>query len=111
MDHIAKFLIDYENALATQNWDQVSPLIHANCVATFSEGTYIGKSQVEIAFRKTFDLIKEEIYKITNVHYAISTSDLTVIIYNFHWSGIINGVQSSGDGRGTSTLIVNEGAW
>jgi ketosteroid isomerase-like protein len=101
----------YEQALATQAWDNVAPLIHEQCTATFSEGTYIGKAEVEAAFRKTFDLIKDETYTIDHVHWIQETSQTAVLIYHFHWSGIINGNFASGSGRGTSVLINESGNW
>ncbi len=111
MENVEEFIHDYEAALATQDWDQVSPLIHDDCVATFSEGTHIGKSQVESAFQKTFDLIEDETYRISNVHWAIRSESIAVVVYNFEWSGIINGVRASGGGRGTSTIICDNGRW
>ncbi|MDC0002850.1 nuclear transport factor 2 family protein [Porticoccaceae bacterium] len=111
MEYIKHFISSYESALATQSWEQVSPLIHTDCVATFSEGTHIGKNLVESAFRKTFNLIKDETYKINNILWAIKSESLAVIIYNFNWSGIINGKLASGTCRGTSTVININGQW
>ena len=106
-----EFIEKYEAALAAQDWNQISPLIHDNCVATFSEGTYKGKLQIESAFRKTFDLIKDEAYKLSSIHWAMKTESIAVFTYNFNWSGIINGESASGGGRGTSTIINNDGKW
>ena len=105
------FLKRYESALATQSWDKVEPLIHENCVATFSEGTYKGKQEVESAFRSTFQLIKEERYTISNVDWVLKTNELAVLVFNFKWSGLIHGQHMSGGGRGTSTLINCNGQW
>ena len=79
-----EFIESYESALESQDWDNVSPLILDNCVATFTEGTYVGNSQAELAFRKTFSLIKDESYKISNLHFAIKSDSIAVIIYNFN---------------------------
>ncbi len=105
------FIKEYELALETQRWESVEPLIHSNCVATFTEGTYIGIREVESAFRKTFELIKEEQYKICNIHWIIKNNELAVLVFNYNWSGIINGQQMSGGGRGTSTLVNVDGKW
>ncbi len=106
-----KFIEKYETALASQDWNQVSPLIHQDCVATFTEATHRGKNEVETAFRKTFDFIKDEKYKLSNIHWALQTESVAVFIYNFYWSGLINGEEASGGGRGTSTIINNNGQW
>lgn len=76
MEKVKKFITNYEAALATHDWEQISPLAHNNCVATFSEGTYIGKRQVEAAFRKTFAFIKEEEYAIRDVHWLLIAEQL-----------------------------------
>lgn len=111
MKSAEEFIKQYESALATQDWENVSPLIHNDCVAVFSEGTYVGKAQVEKAFKKTFELIKEEKYRLSDVYWVTKTENFAVFICNFHWSGIIHGQQASGYGRGTSTIINNHGCW
>lgn len=111
MNQPQEFISAYEKALASQSWDNVAPLIHEQCVATFSEGTYIGKAEVEAAFRKTFALIKEEKYKISNIHWVRETENTAVFIHHFSWSGIINGQFASGSGRGTSVLTKENGRW
>jgi ketosteroid isomerase-like protein len=59
------FLTAYERALATQEWENVAPLIHDDCVVTFSEGTHTGKAAVERAFRRTFSTIQNERFQIS----------------------------------------------
>jgi len=111
MRDLDNFIAEYEAALASQDWNKIAPLIHDDCVAVFSEGTHIGKLAIEIAFRKTFDLIKDEIYQISNLHWAVKAEQFSVMIYQFNWSGLIDGVQSSGSGRGSSTLIKTNDQW
>jgi len=106
-----QFIHQYEKALATQQWENVAPLIHEDCVATFSEGTYKGKAEVEQAFRRTFALIQDETYAISNVHWVQKTETIAVLVYNFSWSGVINGQAASGSGRGTSVLTKQDGEW
>ena len=106
-----EFISAYEKALATQSWEQVAPLIHEDCVAIFSEGTYTGKAEVESAFRRTFSLIKDEKYWISDIHWVQETENTAILIYIFSWSGIIDGMPASGSGRGTSILIKQYGKW
>ena len=98
-------------ALATQSWEQVAPLIHVDCVAIFSEGTYTGKAEVESAFRRTFSLIKDEKYWISDIHWVRETDTTAILSYIFSWSSIIEGVQTSGSGRGSSVLVYQDGKW
>ena len=101
----------YETALASQQWENIAPLMHPGICVTFNNGTYKGIAEVEGAFRKTFDLIKDETYAISNIHWIRNDDALAVCLYNFHWSGIINGQEASGGGRGTSVLVYENGRW
>lgn len=105
------FIRAYEIALESQDWDRVAPLIHEDCVATFTEDTFVGKNAVEGAFRKTFELIQDETYKITDIHWIAKTENYVVLSYIYNWAGIIHGQQSSGSGRGTSVLTHENGDW
>ena len=105
------FLQKYESALATQDWDQVEPLMHADVCVTFSSGTYLGKAEVKQAFSKNFAIIKDERYSISNVHWVIKDLSFAVCIYNFQWSGQIDGKPASGRGRGTAVLKNENGSW
>ncbi len=105
------FIPAYEQALASQDWEVIAPLIHPGCVATFTEGTYHGKTQVEAAFRKTFALIQDEKYALSEVHWVTNTASYAVMTYIFSWSGLINGKPASGSGRGTSVLVRENMQW
>jgi len=107
-----EFIHAYENALATQNWNQVEPLVHADACVTFSNGkVHKGKAEVQKAFEKNFSLIKDEKYSIANVHWVMKNSETAVYLFEFSWSGIINEKPASGSGRGTCVLIKEAGKW
>lgn len=102
----------YERALGTQEWAKVDPLIHPDCTVTFSNGTsHEGKEKVQSAFQRNFDLIKSEEYSISELHWVAETPDFAVFTFSFSWSGIIDGREASGMGRGTSALIRVEEGW
>ena len=111
MNSPQEFITAYEDALATQSWEKVAPLMHEQRVATFSEGTFIGKVEVESTFRKTFALIKGEKYAISNIHWILETENIAAFIFHYSWSGIIEGKHASGSGRGTSILTNENGKW
>jgi ketosteroid isomerase-like protein len=107
-----EFIRAYEQALATQDWRNVEPLVHNNACVTFSNGTvHKGKREVQIAFEKNFLLIKDEEYSITNLHWVIKSSETAVYLFDFSWSGLINDRQASGSGRGTSVLVKESDKW
>ena len=107
-----EFIKCYEAALASQNWDNVEPLVHANACVTFTNGTvHKGLEAIKVAFTKNFSLIKDEKYFITDVHWVVKDTAFAVYLFNFNWSGLIDGEQTSGSGRGTTTLICEDGKW
>ncbi len=108
MNH-ESFLVAYEHALGLQSWDALAPFVDDNACFVFSERTYRGKAQVERAIRAMFSRIKDEKYRLENVHWVHVNPDCALCSYQFFWSGTINGVASQGSGRGTS-LLVNVGA-
>lgn len=107
-----QFIMTYEFALASQQWKNVEPLIHANACVTFSTGK-VNKGIVAIkqAYEKNFSSIKNEKYSVTNVHWVTKTNETAVYLFHFHWQGMINGVPAEGSGKGTATLVFEDGQW
>ena len=101
----------YEQALTSQSWEQVSPLVHDQCCVTFSNGTFRGKDQVAGAFIATFSKIKNERYAIKDIYWVHQGNEFATCIYNFEWSGIIYGRSAAGAGRGTTVLVKEGGNW
>jgi ketosteroid isomerase-like protein len=66
---------------------------------------------VRAAYERNFQAIENETYKITNLHWLLESNDIAVYLFEFNWSGKINGQDASGAGRGTSVLIQDEGVW
>lgn len=107
-----EFIRDYERALATQTWKAVSPLIHQNATVTFSNGAvHKGKNAVRIAYENNFDAIKNEDYRISNVHWVLVTENCATYTFEFQWAGMINGNAASGAGRGTTVLFRTLDKW
>jgi len=105
------FFEAYATALASQSWDLVAPLIHQSCTVVFSSGTYVGFDEVETAFRRTFDLIEDEQYVISNLRWLDRAGERAVALYDFAWEGIIAGRPESGGGRGTAVLRREPEGW
>ncbi len=101
----------YEEALASQKWGNVDPLLHEDICVTFSSGTFKGKNDVRKAFEHNFSMIKDEEYSISDLHWVYIGSESATCLYCFHWKGIIDGQPSSGGGRGTSVLVNMNGQW
>ncbi|MCX6199561.1 MAG: nuclear transport factor 2 family protein [Bacteroidetes bacterium] len=107
-----QFITAYELALASQQWKNVEPLMHANACVTFSTGTvHKGIEAIKQAYEKNFSHIKNERYSVTNVHWVTQNNETAVYLFNFHWQGIINGEQAAGSGKGTAVIIFEDEKW
>jgi ketosteroid isomerase-like protein len=101
----------YEEALASQEWQRVEPLMHDDVCVIFATGTFKGKAEVQKAFEDNFSLIEDEKYSISNLHWVFLGNESATCLYDFHWQGLINAQPSSGGGRGTSVLLNVAGKW
>ncbi len=107
-----EFVTAYEAALGTQDWPHVAPLIHEDACVTFSSGSvHKGKSAIKTAYEGNFAAIKGEEYAMKDLHWLRKGPDTAVYLFNFRWSGWIDGNLASGGGRGTTVLIKNGDAW
>lgn len=107
-----QFMEGYEAALATQDWQAVSPYIHEDACVTFSNGDFFrGKAEVQKAYERNFGLIQDEEYSVFDLHWVRKTEQYAVCIYAFRWQGLIQGEPARGAGRGTATIIKEDGKW
>ncbi len=107
-----EFIKSYERALGTKDWNIVEPLVSENVSVTFSNGTiHIGKENVQKAFEKNFSTIKNEKYAIKNVKWLVKDINYAVYLFEFNWTGIINGKSAAGNGIGTAVLIRENARW
>lgn len=107
--NVEEFIRAYEKALGTQDWQMVKPLISEKASVTFSNGTvHHGRDDVQKAFEKNFSTIKSEKYLIENVKWLVKDQLYAVYLFDFSWTGIVNGDKVSGNGCGT-TVIRKEG--
>lgn len=98
-------------ALASQQWALVEPLVHENVCVTFSNGAvHMGKAAVQRAYEANFSAIEGEDFRIWGVHWIRRGEDVAVYVFDFAWSGRINGRDAAGAGRGTSVLVREGGA-
>jgi ketosteroid isomerase-like protein len=107
-----QFVQRYEQALATQDWAVVDPLIDDDACVTFSNGAvHIGKAAIQRAFEENFAAIEDEAYRISNVHWVERNRASAVYLFDFDWNGRIDGRQAAGAGRGTCVLRHGTNGW
>jgi ketosteroid isomerase-like protein len=111
IDSAQDLLEKYKVEINKHNFDLVEPLISKDCKFWFSSGTFVGLDQIGQAFEKTWGMIKDEVYSLTDIEW-IAESDLTAVCtYTFHWKGLIDGKPGEGKGRGTSCFRKEDDGW
>ncbi|HEY1835921.1 MAG TPA: nuclear transport factor 2 family protein [Candidatus Saccharimonadales bacterium] len=111
MEQLNNFLHQYERAANSHDFAQVEPLIAEDAVYWFSDGSFEGLKAIAKAFEATWAKIQNEAYAITNVRWIGVAADSTVCTYNFHWTGIVDGKERHGAGRGTNVVVKSGGRW
>lgn len=106
------FVKQYEAALGTQDWTKVAPLISDRATVVFSNGSmHVGKDAIRTAYEYNFTTIKNEEYRVENTHWLLETPDSAAYMFDFHWTGLIEGRKASGSGRGTAVLVRESKRW
>ncbi len=101
----------YKVEINKHDFDSLEPLISKDCKFWFSSGTYVGLEQTRSAFEKTWGLIKEEVYSLTEIDWIAESDLVAVCTYTFHWKGLIDGKPGEGKGRGTTCCRKEAGGW
>jgi len=106
------FIKLYEKALGSQDWQCVAPLIMDDACVIFSNGAlHKGKDAIRAAYEHNFKVIVNEEYRIENVHWLIRTPTTAAYMFDFFWTGLIDGSEVSGSGRGTAVLKWSGDRW
>lgn len=107
-----EFLRRYEAATCAHDLEGTLDLIAEDAIFLFSDHTsHVGKSAVRKVLAANFEAIRDEAYRLENLHWIASSDDMAVCVYEYRWSGVIEGQPKSGRGRGTSVLRRENEAW
>jgi uncharacterized protein (TIGR02246 family) len=107
----AAFVRGYEQATNGHDIAALAPLIAADAVYWFTDGSHRGRDAILGAIAQTFATISNETYQIADLEWVAVGSNHAVCRYRFSWTGTINGQPRSGSGRGTNVLVNSGGAW
>ena len=106
------FLRSYEAAPASHDLEATLALIADDAVYLFSnQASHFGKGAIREALRRNFDAIVAETYAISDVTWLVSLPEVAVALYQYRWSGKIQGKDASGGGRGTTVLRREGDSW
>jgi len=101
---------EYEIATNSHNFDNVKKLIAEQAIYWFSDGSFQGFDSIRKAFENTWKKVMDEAYQIKNLRWIAISEKAAACIYEFYWTGMIDGEKKSGNGRGTNVLV-NDHGW
>ena len=107
-----EFMVAYERATNSHDLEATLSLIDEQAVYLFSdESVHVGKRAIGKILERNFDLIEDEIYSIQSLRWLVDSGEVAVCVYDYSWSGVINGEPASGYGRGTTVLKRAQDGW
>jgi ketosteroid isomerase-like protein len=110
-DPPSEFLRRYLEATNRHDFALLEPLIAADAVYWFTDGSYRGRAAISEAITRTFAAIQDEVYEIHDLEWVDVGPRSAVCRYHFRWTGIVDGRPASGEGRGTNVLARRDGHW
>lgn len=105
------FMHEYERLTNTHDFANVAPLLADDAVYWFSDGSFEGVAEIRGAFERTWAIIQNERYAISDVRWFWQSDDSAACMYSFSWHGTVDGAPAEGSGRGTSLLRRDAGRW
>lgn len=104
-------LKQYESRINLHQFDAVAPLIAADAVFWFNDGSFVGHEAIRGAFERTWASLADETYWLTDLHWITAGDVAASCLYQFNWTATINGKPASGIGRGTTVLRNKTDGW
>lgn len=92
--------------------DGTLELIADDAVYFWSNGSSMfGKAAIAEGLKRNFDVIQNDTYETLDVTWIVKSDDLAACVYQFRWTGEIEGKAVAGGGRGSSVLRRVHGQW
>ncbi len=107
-----EFIQEYERATNSHDLEATLAMIGDGAIYLFSDGSvHAGKHAIEQVLRHNFDIIQDETYSVSHLTWLARSSEVAACVYDFSWSGTVQGKPASGFGRGTSVLVQSSDGW
>ncbi|MEQ1407650.1 nuclear transport factor 2 family protein [Neorhizobium sp. Rsf11] len=101
----------YEAKINLRRFEEVEPLIAADAIFWFTDGTHSGIAAIRAAFEDTWAKLRNETYWLEDVDWIATGDQAASCIYRFRWKAEIDGKTFEGEGRGTTVLRKEEADW
>jgi ketosteroid isomerase-like protein len=108
----AEFMRAYEAATNAHDIETLLDLIADDAIYLFSNrSSHIGKPAVRKAILANFEAIEAEVYRIRNLKWLATSDEVAACVYEFEWSGRMDGKPATGGARGTTVIRRAGGEW
>jgi ketosteroid isomerase-like protein len=97
----------YRARINDHDFGRLVSLVAEDAVFWFGDGSHVGLPAVRAAFEATWHRLQDETYWLEDFEWIASGNGAASCIYRFCWRATVDGVERSGQGRGTS--VVREG--
>lgn len=111
MDTYKQALIDYINATNTHDFSEVEKCLAKDAVYWFSDNSCTTIVEIKKYFEQAWHLVQNEVYSANNIQWLAASPEVATCIYEYRWSGLINGVHQSGRGRATNVFKQIDKKW
>ncbi|MDQ0205372.1 YybH family protein [Alkalicoccobacillus murimartini] len=101
----------YLNATNTHDFKEVAKLLHPDAIYWFTDKTCDSQKAIEQYFKNSWDLIKEEVYSASDIHWITSCKESATCMYTYHYQGYYEGSFVSGSGRATNVFVFIKNEW
>jgi ketosteroid isomerase-like protein len=107
---------EYERELArrmnAKDLEGTLELIADDAIYFWSNGSAMfGKTAIAEGFKENFASIQNDTYEKTDITWLARSDDIAACVFEFRWTGEIDGKPASGRGRGASVLRRIDGEW
>ncbi|WP_096186586.1 YybH family protein [Evansella halocellulosilytica] len=105
-------LEQYIVATNSHRFENVKNILHEDAVYWFTDKTCATMQEIQQYFERAWELIKDEVYSATDVHWLTVDEKSATCIYMYRYEGYVNGEFVSGSGRATNVFIKEDhGSW
>jgi ketosteroid isomerase-like protein len=104
-------LKQYEAKINLHDFDQLAPLISADAIFWFNDGSHSGLDEIRSAFEATWSKFPLEHYWLEDMTWIAPGETAAGCTYHFRWKAMVGGRALSGGGRGTTILRNEHGVW
>lgn len=109
---VSEVFKNYETFSNDHALDDLLQLIADDAIYLFSnESCHVGKAAIRAAIAHNFYAIEDGTYAIRKLRWLVESADTASCVYEYHWTGKIDGNALSGHGRGTNVFKRDGDQW